>query len=99
VVTEPGENDTGTAVSYLNGEFVRWHWSVGASAVPLLQVVLAASDVEQLRDAIRAPLADAPTGLDEIPLRAFVEVADRYLRSRSSRRFAEAVFGTITEQT
>ena len=65
--------------------------------MPLLIVELTPPQVAQIRDQVREQLATRGEGLDDLPLRAFLTVADLYLSPESSGRYAAAVFGAITE--
>jgi hypothetical protein len=99
VVTQATDNGVGTQISYADSTFFRSARTVGSQAVPTLIALLPASEVKKARDEIVEQLATPGSGLDEAPLRAFVEAANVYLAARSSARFEHAVFGSITEQT
>ena len=83
----------------MDGAFYRSFWTVGSNAVPTFIEMLAPATVRQIRNELVDQLASSATGLDDVPLKTFVEAADQYLQSRSSERFSNAVFGIITEQT
>jgi hypothetical protein len=97
VVAQQSDAQAGVAVSYSRGIFTRQFWSTG-HPVPVLIEVLKPQEVEQVRDQVREQLACRGDGLDHLPLRAFVTVADVYLNSEPSARFSRAVFGAIAEQ-
>jgi len=65
--------------------------------VPGVIEVLKPADVRQVRDHIRAQLDTCADGLDRLPLRAFVTVADVYLTPEPATRYRTAVFGALTE--
>jgi hypothetical protein len=99
VVQAASAEGTGVQITYMDGAFYRSFWTVGSNAVPDLIEMLAPATVRQIRTQLVDQLASSATGLDHVPLKAFVEAADQYLKSRSSERFSNAVFGSITEQT
>jgi hypothetical protein len=99
VVQAASAEGTGVQITYMDGAFYRSFWTVGSNADPTLIEMLAPATVRQIRTQLVDQLASSATGLDDIPLKTFVEAADQYLQSRSSERFSNAVFGTITEQT
>jgi hypothetical protein len=99
VVQAASAEGTGVQITYMDSAFYRSFWSVGSSAVPTLVEMLTPATVRQIRTQLVDQLASSATGLDDVPLKAFVEAAHQYLQSRSSERFSNAVFGTITEQT
>jgi hypothetical protein len=85
------------AVSYGRGIFTRQAWSTG-HPVPAVIEVLKPQEVEQIRDQVREQLDRRGDGLDHLPLRAFVTVADVYLDPEPSARFRSAGFGAIAGQ-
>lgn len=87
---------TGTVVSYANGIFTRQFWSEDG-AVPLIVEVLQPSALREIRDQVVEQLECPGSGLDDLPLRAFVEAVGVQLRCTPSDRFAEATFGPITQ--
>lgn len=97
VVAQQSDTQAGVAVSYSRGIFTRQFWSTG-HPVPVLIEVLKPPDVQQVRDAILEQLDAHGDGLDHLPLRAFVTVADVYLSPEPSHRYRRAVFGAIAEQ-
>lgn len=97
VVAQPSDAQAGVAVSYSRGIFTRQSWSTG-HPVPGVIEVLKPPDVQQVRDEILEQLAAGGDGLDHLPLRAFVTVADVYLSPEPSHRYRRAVFGGIAEQ-
>ncbi len=96
VVAQQTDAQAGVAVAYNRGIFTRQAWSTG-HPVPGVIEVLPPSEVRQVRDQIRAQLGVRGDGLDHLPLRAFLTVADVYLSPEPSARYAAAVFGTIAE--
>jgi hypothetical protein len=96
VVAQQFDAEAGVAVSYSRGIFTRQEWSAG-HPVPLLIENLQRPQIEQVRDEIRKQLATRGDGLDDLPLRAFLTVADLYLSPEPSGRYVSAVFGAITE--
>ena len=97
VVAQQSDAQAGVAVSYGRGIFTRQAWSTG-HPVPGVIEVLKPQEVEQIRDEVREQLDRRGDGLDHLPLRAFVTVADVYLDPEPSARFRRAVFGAIAEQ-
>jgi hypothetical protein len=63
--------------------------------VPFRVRELDSEDVKALRDELTEQLEGPSTGLDDLPLRAFVAAADAYVASRSDR-FSGATFGAIS---
>ena len=97
IVAQQSDAQTGVTVSYSRGIFTRQAWSTG-HPVPLLIEVLPPQDVKQVRDQVREQLERPGDGLDHLPLRAFLTVADGYLSPDPSTRYRAAVFGAITLQ-
>ena len=85
---------SGSLLSYASGRFTAQFWTIG-HPVPFLVRELDPEDVKALRDELAEQLGGPSTGLDEVPLRAFMAAADAYTASRSNR-FSEATFGTIS---
>ena len=96
ILAQQSDAETGVTVSYSRGIFTRQAWSTG-HPVPLLIAELTPPQIAQVRDQVREQLATRGEGLDDLPLRAFLTVADLYLSPESSGRYASAVFGAITE--
>jgi hypothetical protein len=96
VVVQQSDAEAGVAVSYSGGVFRRQEWTTG-HPVPLLIETLQRPEVEQVRDEIRKQLTTRGDGLDDLPLRAFLTVADLYLSPEPSGRYVSAVFGAITQ--
>jgi hypothetical protein len=96
VVVQQSDAESGVAVSYRGGGFSRQEWTTG-HPVPLLIEDLQRPQVKQVRDEIRKQLTTRGDGLDDLPLRAFLTVADLYLSPEPSGRYVSAVFGAITE--
>jgi hypothetical protein len=94
-LAQRSDDQAGVLVSYSNGIFTRQDWTTG-HPVPDLIVVLKPPQVRQIRDQAREQLASPDDGLDRLPLRAFVTVADSYLSPEPSARFSRAGFGAIT---
>ena len=94
-VQEPGA-DTGAAITYTGSIFTSQSWSTGPP-VPFLIKDLEPAEVRKIRDQIVDQLRGPGSGLDDLPLRAFVEVAKLYLEPGPSDRFTTAAFGTITQ--
>ncbi len=69
-------------------------WTIG-HPVPFLVCELDAEDVRALRDELSEQLEGPSTGLDDVPLRAVVAVADAYVAARSGR-FSGAALGPIS---
>jgi hypothetical protein len=97
VVAQQSDAQAGVAVSYGRGIFTRQAWSTG-HPVPGVIEVLKPQEVGQIRDQIREQLDRRGDGLDHLPLRAFVTVADVYLDPEPSARFRRAGFGAIAGQ-
>jgi hypothetical protein len=85
---------SGSLVSYVGGIFTAQFWTTG-HPVPFLVRELDAEDVKALRDELSEQLEGPSTGLDEVPLRAFVAAADAYVAARSGR-FSGAALGPIS---
>jgi len=96
VISQLPAADSGALVSYLAGVFTRQFWTTGP-AVPLLIEILPAEAVRQVRDQVARQLCGPGSGLDDLPLRIFVEAASLYLERDASGRFTSAAFGPITE--
>jgi len=97
VVARQSDSQTGEAVSYNRGIFSKQSWSIGHPVPGVIQV-LKPDEVRQIRDHVRDQLASRAGGLDDIPLRAFLAVADVYLDHETSSRFGRAEFGAIGER-
>jgi hypothetical protein len=98
IVSWQPPNPTGKVVRYSGGRFTEQFWSgPGGPAVPLLIEVLDADKVREIRKEVVEQLHGPRTGLDEIPLKAFVEAATLFLEHTPSHRFADAVLGPIAE--
>jgi hypothetical protein len=96
VVAQQFDAEAGIAVAYSRGIFTRQEWTTG-HPVPDLILVLQRPEVEQVRDQVREQLTTSGAGLDVLPLRAFLTVADLYLSPEPSGRYVSAVFGAIIE--
>ena len=98
IASEQAEGATGILVSYADGQFTSRFWSAGPP-VPLFIEILSPASVKAIRDQVAHQLQVPGSGLDDIPLRDFVETARLYLEAETSDRFTEAVFGSITQVT
>jgi hypothetical protein len=94
IAAELPEAGTGIMVTYSGGVFRRQFWTDGPP-VPLIIELLTPADLKVLRDQLAAQLEGPGSGLDDIPLRAFLEAVRLHLSPGTSDRFAAAVFGTI----
>ena len=64
---------------------------------PFLIELLPAKQVHELREQILEQLNGPGTGLDDVPLRAFAEIARLYTETAASSRFTQATFGAISQ--
>lgn len=97
VVAQQADAQAGVTISYNRGIFTRQFWSTG-HPVPLLIEVLKPAEVREIRDQVAGQLGRPGDGVDQLPLHAFVTVADVYLSPAPSHRYQAADFGSITEQ-
>jgi hypothetical protein len=97
VVAQQSDAQTGVVISYRRGIFTRQSWSTGPP-VPFLIEVLKPDAVREIRDQVAEQLLTPGTGLDNLPLRAFLAAADVHLNPEPSTRFNAAAFGAISEQ-
>jgi len=84
-------------VTYSGGEFTRQFWTDGPP-VPLIIELLPAGELKVLRDQLEVQLQGSGSGLDDIPLRAFLEALRLHLSPQTSDRFAAAAFGSIVAE-
>jgi hypothetical protein len=96
IVSQGSTADSGTLVSYSGGIFTSQFWSTGPP-VPLLIEILPPQEVRKIGEEVAEQLRGPGSGLDDIPLRAFVETVRLYLEPEASDRFTVAVFGSITQ--
>jgi hypothetical protein len=92
------DDGAGVLVSYAGGIFTRQFWTTG-SPVPQIIEILKPDEVAAVRDQVVEQLQAPGCGLDEIPLREFVEAVRLHFQRDASQRFAEAVFGSITQSS
>jgi len=90
------EDGAGVLVSYSGGIFTQQFWTTGPP-VPQIVQILQPHEVRAVRDQVAGQLLGPGTGLDDIPLREFVEAVRLHFEEEPSGRFAEAVFGSITQ--
>jgi hypothetical protein len=89
------DDGAGVLVSYAGGIFTRQFWTTGPP-VPQIIEILKPDEVAAVRDQVVEQLHTPGCGLDEIPLREFVEAVRLHFQQDASQRFAQAVFGSIT---
>ena len=89
------DDGAGVLVSYAGGIFTRQFWTTGPP-VPQIIEILKPDEVAAVRDEVVEQLQTPGCGLDEIPLREFVEAVRLHFQQDASQRFAQAVFGSIT---
>jgi hypothetical protein len=90
------EDGAGVLVSYTGGIFTQQFWTTGPP-VPRVVQILKPDEVRAVRDQIASQLQGPGSGLDDVPLREFVEAVRLHFDETASGRFAEAVFGSITQ--
>jgi hypothetical protein len=90
------DDGAGILVSYSGGIFTRQFWTTGPP-VPQIIEILPAGEVKAIRDQVAEQLQSPGSGLDDIPLREFVEAVRLHFEREPSDRFEEAVFGSITQ--
>jgi hypothetical protein len=96
IVSQGPTAGSGNLVRYANGVFTSQFWSTGPP-VPFLIEVLQPDAVRKIRHQVVEQLHGPGSGLDDIPLLAFVEAARLYLEPQASDRFTTATFGPIAE--
>jgi hypothetical protein len=92
------DDGAGVLVSYAGSIFTRQFWTTGPP-VPQIIEILKPDEVAAVRDQVVEQLQAPGCGLDEIPLREFVEAVRLHFQRDASQRFAEAVFGSITQSS
>ena len=92
------DDGAGVLVSYASGIFTRQFWTTGPP-VPQIIEILEPDEVAAVRDQVAEQLRAPGSGLDEVPLREFVEAVRLHFQQDASHRFAEAVFGSITQSS
>jgi hypothetical protein len=90
------DDGAGILVSYSGGIFTRQFWTTGPP-VPQIIEILPPGEVKTIRDQVAEQLQGPGSGLDDVPLREFVETVRLHFEEETSDRFAEAVFGSITQ--
>jgi hypothetical protein len=95
IAAELPDDGAGVLVSYAGGIFTRQFWTTGPP-VPQIIEILKPDEVAAVRDQVVEQLQTPGCGLDEIPLREFVEAVRLHFQQDASQRFAQAVFGSIT---
>jgi hypothetical protein len=90
------DDGAGVLVSYAGGVFTRQFWTTGPP-VPQIIEILKPAEVAAIRDQVVEQLRSPGCGLDEVPLREFVEAVRLHFTQDASHRFADAVFGPITQ--
>jgi hypothetical protein len=98
IAAELPDAGTGILVSYSGGRFTRQFWSAGPP-VPQFIEVLSPEQIHAIKDQVAAQMVGIGSGLDDIPLRSFVETVRMYFEPDASERFTSAAFGSITEIT
>jgi hypothetical protein len=93
-IAQQSAAQSGVLVSYRRGIFTKQFWSTGIP-VPHLIEVLKPAAVRELRDQVVEQLGLHGSGVDDLPLRAFVTTADVYLGHEPSTRFDRVTFGSI----
>jgi hypothetical protein len=89
------EDGAGVLVSYAGGVFTRQFWTTGPP-VPQVIEILRPAEVKAIADQVAGQLRGTGSGLDEVPLREFLEAVRLHFEEKVSERFREAVFGSIT---
>jgi hypothetical protein len=96
IAAELPDDRAGVLVSYSGGIFTQQFWTTGPP-VPHIVQILQPDEVRAVRDQVAGQLRGPGSGLDDIPLREFVEAVRLHFEEEPSERFAEAVFGSITQ--
>jgi hypothetical protein len=96
IASELPQAGTGVLVSYSEGQFISRLWSTGP-AIPEIIEILSRDRVHAIRDQVAEQLMGPGSGLDDIPLRAFVETVRMYFEPEASDRFTVAAFGSISQ--
>ncbi len=90
------DDRAGVLVSYSGGIFTQQFWTTGPP-VPQIVQILRPDEVRAVSDQVAGQLRGPGSGLDDVPLREFVEAVRLHFEEEPSGRFAEAVFGSITQ--
>jgi hypothetical protein len=90
------DDGAGVLVSYSGGIFTRQFWTTGPP-VPHIIEILPPEEVKAIRGQVAEQLEGPGSGLDDIPLRDFVETVRLHFEQEASDRFTEAVFGSIAQ--
>jgi hypothetical protein len=98
IAAELPDDGAGILVSYAGGIFTRQFWTTGPP-VPQIIEILKPDEIAAIRDQVVGQLQAPGSGLDEIPLREFVEAVRLHFSQDASHRFADAVFGSITQSS
>jgi hypothetical protein len=96
IASELPQAGTGILVSYAEGQFTRRFWTTGP-VVPEVIEILSRDQVHAIRDQVAGQLMGPGSGLDDIPLRTFVETVRMYFEPQASDRFTVAAFGSISQ--
>lgn len=96
IASELPDAGTGILVSYSGGRFTRQFWTTGPP-IPQFIEVLSPEQIHAIEDQVAAQLVGPGSGLDDIPLRDFVETVRMHFEPEASERFTVAAFGSITE--
>jgi hypothetical protein len=96
IASQLPEAGTGILVSYSGGIFTSRFWTTGP-LVPQIIEILPPEEIKAIGDQVAEQLRSPGNGLDDIPLRAFLETVRLYLETEASDLFAEAVFGSIAQ--
>lgn len=94
IAAELPDEGAGVLVSYVGGVFTRQFWATGPP-VPQIIEILTPDEIRTVRDQVVEQLQAPGSGLDEVPLREFLEAVRLHFQRDASQRFAEAVFGSI----
>lgn len=97
IAAELPEAGTGIMVTYSGGVFTRRFWTDGPP-VPQIVELLSPGELKVLRDQLELQLQGPGSGLDDIPLRAFLDTLRLSLSGGTSDRFATATFGSIVAE-
>jgi len=98
IAAELPDDGAGVLVSYAGGVFTKQFWTTGPP-VPQITEILKPDEIAAIRDQVVEQLQAPGSGLDEVPLREFVEAVRLHFAQDVSHRFADAVFGSITQSS
>jgi hypothetical protein len=96
IAAELPDDGAGILVSYSGGIFTRQFWTTGPPVSQIIEI-LPPAEVKAIGDQVAEQLQGPGSGLDDIPLREFVETVRLHFEHEASDRFEEAVFGSITQ--